>query len=49
MRVAEPREQALERAAAGLDRLEAPRRPELGERDARERLGRVREDAEPHA
>ena len=43
---AEGGEQALEGTGAGLDRRDAPRRAELGERNARQRLGRVGEDAE---
>ena len=40
------REQSLERAGSGLDRRDPARGSELRERDARERLGRVREHAE---
>ena len=41
--------EALERARAGLDRVDATRGAELGERDARELGGRVGEDRKPHS
>src|SRR5687768_15247600 len=45
----EARQQPLESAGARLDRLHAAGRTEVGESDAGEGLGRVREDAEPRA
>jgi hypothetical protein len=46
---AEPLEKPVERAGARLERVDAARRAEVGERDARKWLRSVGEDTDPHA